>query len=90
MPLVLDSVYRYSLPSLWETAMTKPTTKPKRKRVWKAWIGLVDGRPCYDKSLDTYDLINGAVVADLFKFKKDALKRFEEVIRVEVRELEAK
>jgi hypothetical protein len=51
----------------------------KLKRI--GYVGIVDGKPCFDNTTDNYVALGeGPIpVADVYKTKKEARKRFQEI-----------
>lgn len=56
----------------------------KKVKSVKYWIGLVDGKPHLFSDPGYYRLVERG---DFFRTKKDALKCYEEVVRVIIKEI---
>lgn len=58
----------------------------KLKRI--GWVGYVNDKPYWEEVMDDYDGLNepGAVRVEVFKTKREARKRFEDVREVFVKE----
>jgi hypothetical protein len=64
----------------------KVRAKPKLKRI--GWMGFTDGSPFFESVTDEYS--NSALIADVFRSKKEARRRFKDIREVFVRPLTAK
>jgi hypothetical protein len=60
--------------------VTRPARKPKLVRI--GWVGYSEGKPYFQRTLDEYDSVVGALDTSLFKTKKDARRRFEDIREV--------
>ena len=52
------------------------------------WIGIVDGKPFFETTTDDYVELgeNGIPVVDVYKTRKEARKRFEQVTEVFIKD----